>query len=69
MIVFLQKTRSCRVNRRYSISIDEKIASSVANQIATVATTVTARASLSRQYQIHHGENKSITTKTKSQRQ
>ena len=31
---FLRKTRPCRVTYRYSISVDEKIASNVANQIA-----------------------------------
>ena len=33
----MRKTRPCRVTRRYSISIDEYIASSVANQIASFA--------------------------------
>ena len=36
-IVLLRKTRPCRVTRRYSISIDEQIASCVANQIAVFA--------------------------------
>ena len=36
-IVFWQKTLPCRVTRRYSISVDEWIASSIANQIAVFA--------------------------------